>query len=41
MSEESETPIQPEAQDDHPEREEEPGVWSDHDSDWVLQGRMP
>jgi len=35
------TPELPEEGELHPQLEDDPGAWSDHDSDWILQGRIP
>lgn len=36
-----ETPEHEDAKEEHPILAEESGAWSDHDCDWILQGRMP
>lgn len=35
------TPEREDNRDEHPNREDDPGAWSDQDSDWILDGRMP
>lgn len=35
------TPERDEIRDEHPNLDDDSGAWSDHDNDWVLDGRMP